>query len=328
MCTRMKVARQILWFALAGVCIARLHAAPELVNGIAVIVNESVITYKDVQNRLQEDMNFLEQHYASQPKVLEEKARELKENEIEELVEYQLILGEFKKIEKNGYVLPESYVQRLIDDDIKKYGDRLTLTKTLQAQGITYETYRNKIRERTILELMWHQKVPNDPLISPTKIETYYVENRDKYKVQDEVKLRMLVITNQPNDQLFSPVKMCQEILMKLNENVPFSEMAKVYSQGSQATEGGDWGWVERSVLREDLAKAAFSLKPGEHSGVIPSKEGAYIMYVEDVRPEHIKSLAEVREEVESTLKVQENKRLRKQWIDGLKKKAFVRYFN
>lgn len=324
----MKVARQILWFALITICIARAHAAPELVNGIAVIVNESVITYKDVQNRLQEDMNFLEQHYASQPKVLEEKARELKENEIEELVEYQLILSEFKKIEKNGYVLPESYVQRLIDDDIKKYGDRLTLTKTLQAQGITYETYRNKIRERTILELMWHQKVPNDPLISPTKIETFYVENRDKYKVQDEVKLRMLVVTNQPGDQLFSPVKMCEEILGKLNENVPFAEMAKVYSQGSQASEGGDWGWVERSVLREDLAKAAFSLKPGEHSGVITSKEGAYIMYVEDVRPEHIKSLAEVREEVESTLKVQENKRLRKQWIDGLKKKSFVRYFN
>jgi len=323
----MKVVCQILFAAsfFLGAPLAR--SAPELVNGIAVIVNDSIITYKDVQNRLREDMDSLEKRYANQPQVFEEKAKELRENEIEELVEYQLILGEFKKIEKTGYVLPESYIQRLIDDDIKKYGDRLTLTKTLQAQGITFESYRSRIRERTILELMWSQKVPRDPLISPTKIETFYVENRDKFKVQDEVKLRMLVVTNQPSDRAFSPVKMCQEILLKLDENIPFGEMARAYSQGSQASEGGDWGWVERSVLREDLAKAAFSLKPGQHSDVIASKEGAYIMFVEDVRPEHIKSLPEVREEVETALKVQENKRIRKQWIEGLKKKSFVRYF-
>ena len=37
--------------------------------------------------------------------------------------------------------------------------------------------------------------------------------------------------------------------------------MAGVYSQGAQRSQGGDWGWVERSVLRKELAETAFSLK-------------------------------------------------------------------
>ena len=56
---------------------------------------------------------------------------------------------------------------------------------------------------------------------------------------------------------------------------------------------------MERSVLREDLAAVAFSLKAGERSGVIEKPDGCYLMLVEDVKAAHVKTLAEVREEVE-----------------------------
>jgi len=59
------------------------------------------------------------------------------------MVENQLVLQEFKKA---GYQIPESYFQGRIEEEIRRYGDRLTLTKTLQAEGITYETWRNRIR--------------------------------------------------------------------------------------------------------------------------------------------------------------------------------------
>ncbi|MGV3771567.1 MAG: peptidylprolyl isomerase, partial [Verrucomicrobiales bacterium] len=225
-----------------------------------------------------------------------------------------------------GYVVPESYIQNRINEDIKKFGDRLNLTKTLQAQGITFETYRTRIRERVILDLMWRQKVPNDPLISPAKIENYYVQNRDKFNVEDQVKLRMIVLNNTAQ----SPVdakKLADEIHLKLNEGVPFEELASLYSQGSQAAQGGDWGWVEKKVLREDLAEVAFKLKPGQRSGVIETEQGVFIMKVEEAKVSYTKSLSEVRDEIEATLKAEENKRLRKQWIAQLKQKSFVRYF-
>jgi parvulin-like peptidyl-prolyl isomerase len=299
-------------------------AAPNLVNGIAVIVGDAVITYKDIQLALQEDLDILERRYGSQPEVFNQKVAELERAKLEEMVENQLVLQEFKRA---GYVVPESYFQSRIDEDIRRFGDRLTLTKTLQAQGNTYETYRNRIRERVILQLMWREKVPQDPLISPTKIENFYTQNRDKFRVEDQVKMRMIVLTNDPGNASYSPKKIADELVKKLDQKADFIELAKVYSQGSQAQDGGDWDWVQRSVLNTNLAQVAFNLEPGQHSRAIETPAGAYILLVEDKKVSHIKTLSEVRDDIEGTLRAEEIKRLRKQWVDQLKAKAFVRSF-
>jgi peptidyl-prolyl cis-trans isomerase SurA len=299
-------------------------ATPNLVNGIAVIVGDAVITYKDIQLALTEDIESLERRYGSQPQLFNQKAAELERAKLEEMIENQLVLQEFKRA---GYVVPESYFQSEIDKDIRRWGDRLTLTKTLQAQGMTFETYRNRIRERVILHLMWREKVPQDPLISPTKIENYYTQNRDNFRVEDQVKLRMIVLTNIPSNTAYSPKKIADELVTKLDQGASFVELAKLYSQGSQAQDGGDWGWVERSVLNTNLAQVAFSLDPGQHSRAIETPAGAYVLLVEDKKVSHIKTLAEVRGAIEETLRAEEMKRLKKQWVDQLRSKAFIQMF-
>lgn len=295
-----------------------------LANGIAAIVNEKIITIKDLNLILRDEIEFLQRRYATQPKVLEERINQLREERLEELIEHQLVLHEFETL---GRPLPESYIENRINEDIKKFGDRLNLTKTLQAEGITFESYRQKIKERTILELMWSVKVPRDPVISPTKIENYYVANSEKFKLEDRVKLRMIVLTNRPNDKAYAPPQLAREIAKKIDEGASFSEMAKIYSNGSQAADGGDWGWVEKKVLREDLAKVAFSLQTGQRSDVLETPSGVYLMMVEQAEPSHVRGLSEVRDEIETTLKAEETKRLRRQFVERLKKKSFVRYF-
>ena len=103
--------------------------------------------------------------------------------------------------------------------------------------------------------------------------------------------------------------------------------MAKIYSQGSQSGEGGDWGWVEKSVLREDLASVAFALKPGERTGVIERPDGCYIMLVEETKLAHVRPISEVRVEIENVLKSEEMRRLHDKWIARLKAKSFIQYF-
>lgn len=317
-------------FHLLGIALAALLLPgafgddPRLVNGILVIVNDTVITMKDVYASLAEDIDLLERQYAGRPQLLDQKLKELHHDRVEQLVESRLILHEFETI---GGKLPESYIENRIAEDVRRFGDRLTLTKTLQADGITYETYRKRIREKTIIDLMVREKVPRDPLVSPARIEAYYRDNQDKFKLQDQVKLRMVFVPSRASDRSFSPVRMAKELLAKINEGVPFADMAKVYSQGSQAVEGGDWGWVEKSVLRPELAALAFTMKPGGKSDVIETPDGCFIMLVEDTRIAHTKPLLEVRDEIEATLKAQESRRLRQQWISRLKAKQFVRYF-
>jgi peptidyl-prolyl cis-trans isomerase SurA len=174
---------------------------------------------------------------------------------------------------------------------------------------------------------MVRDKLPSDPTISPTKIENYYVQNRDKYKLEDQVKLRMIVL-NVPQGASPDDLKpLADEIVKKLRSGIPFEEMAKIYSQGSQARDGGDWGWVQRTVLREELVEVAFNLKPGTRSEPVATPQAIYIMQVDDSKVSYIQTLSEVRGEIENTLKAAEMDRRRTQWIEQLEKKYFVAYF-
>ena len=72
--------------------------------------------------------------------------------------------------------------------------------------------------------------------------------------------------------------------------------MARVYSAGKEAKEGGDWGWIGRDILRKELNEIAFTLKPGQHSRLIDTDEGYHILQVDDAKPAHTTPLAEVRD--------------------------------
>ncbi|MBI3851695.1 MAG: peptidylprolyl isomerase [Verrucomicrobia bacterium] len=303
----------------------------ELVNAIAVIVNDAIVTMDEVESSVAPEVDLLIRQYRTQPKLLEEKVGKLKENRTELLVEHQLILHDFKTA---GYNLPESIIDEEIQDRIRKrYGDRMTLTKTLQAEGITSETFRQRVREQFIIEALRAKNISSAIIISPHKIETYYVQHKDDFKVEDQVKLRMIVLNRASSDDAGATKKLAQEILAKIEEGASFAEMATIHSEGSQAKQGGDWGWVEKfnkdgsPVLRKELFDVAFALKAGQRSGVIETADACYLMLVEDRRPAHTKSLGEVRDEIEKNLLVQERARLQKKWIDRLKNKSFVRYF-
>ena len=136
-----------------------------------------------------------------------------------------------------------------------------------------------------------------------------------------------MIVLNKTSGDDTNTASLAREILAKIKEGATFQEMASVYSQGSQRSQGGDWGWVERSVLRKELADTAFTLKPGQVSDVIETPEACYLMLVEQTRPAHVKLLSEVRDDVEATLRTQEQKQLEQQWIEKLKKKAFIRLF-
>jgi parvulin-like peptidyl-prolyl isomerase len=299
-----------------------LNLRAETANGIRAVVHDSVITYQDVDILNAQTANELRRQYAGQPEQLARKAAEVQTNNVEQLLAKQLILKEFKTA---GYTLPDSVIDDVVRERIRaRYGDRVTATKSLDAQGITFEKFREQVKEEFIVRAMRDKNVSQEIIISPYKVEKYYLEHRDEYKLEDQVKLRMIVI-NKADD--VDARKLAGEIMTRLKEGTPFAEMATVYSQGSQRKDGGDWGWVERSVLRKELADAAFSLKPGERSPIIELGDACYLMLVEDTRPTHYKALGEVREQIEQNLMVEEKKRLEQQWIERLKKKTFVRHF-
>ena len=311
-------------FLIAALLMTSLPLWAELASGVKAIVHDSVITYQEVDMFAAPAVEVARRQFRSDRDGFMKKVNELLAESLDQLVARQLILHDFQAA---GYNLPESIIDENVQQRIhEKYGDRQTLIKTLQAQGMRYEQFRQQIRDTTIVDYLRWKNTSAEIIVSPAKIEKYYQEHATNYQVEDQVKLRMIVL-NKTSEADERPRLLAADIEAKLKDGANFGEMASVYSQGSQRTQQGDWGWVERSVLRKELAEVAFTLKAGERSPVIETAQACYLMLVEDTKSNHVRPLGEIRDEIEKNLLTDERARLDKQYIDKLKKKTFVRYF-
>jgi peptidyl-prolyl cis-trans isomerase SurA len=299
------------------------QAEAELVNGIDAIVHDSIITFQDVRDKTSLVADKLRLTYADQPDVLEKKISDAAKENLQSLIESRVILHEF---ETAGYSLPESIIDEQLDEYIKaKYGDRVTMTKSLQQEGITFEQFRRNYKESVIVGQMRYQNIAKQIIISPHKVETYYLQHKDDYKEDEKVKLRRIVLNKTPDGDNTQTRKLADEILGKLKDGASFNDMAAIYSQSSQGKQDADW--VEKSTLRPELADAISALKPGDKSGVIETPGAFFILSVEDKNTARFKPLPEVRDEVEKILQEKERARLQQQWIERLKNKTFIREF-
>lgn len=306
-----------------------LNARSQLVDGIKVVVDDSLVTHVDVDLDLlgRGAVESLRRQYAGQEDTFQKKMSEAETDSLERLLDRQLILHEFKSLKVPETIL-DSEVDREIQNEIQsRYGDRMTLQRTLQAEGVTYEAHRKQIRERIIISFLTHKNVSSEVIISPHKVEAFYVAHTNDFQMEDQVKLRMIVLTNSTSPDAPQPKKVAEELLTQITQGADFKQLAAVYSQIPQRKEKSEW--IGRSYgLQKELADVAFSLKPGEVSKVVQTPDGwCYLMQAEDVRHAQLKSLGEVRDQIEGTLKLEERARLEKQWLAKLKKKTFVRYF-
>ena len=308
------------------ICCAALSAMaqPVVIDGIKGVVSSRVVTFSEVEDYSRPAADALRRQYAAEPDVFQQKLNETLNDSLEQLVENALIL---KSFETDGYKLPDSVVDELVQERIRdRFGDRVTFMKTLQAQGLTVEQFRRQVREQYIEAALRNQNVQREIFISPYKIENYYRANPDEFRVEDQIKLSMIVLTKSGPDDT-NVLKLVREIQSKIKDGTPFAEMASVYSQGSQQHQGGDWGWVQRSVLRKELADVAFNLKPGVVSDLVDTPDTCYLMLVEEKKPAHVRPLTEVAVDIDKTLRLKQQAKLQKDWIEGLKKKTFIRYF-
>ena len=430
--------RQVAILAAAVLALSSMVRAADIIDGVVAIVNDKVITYSEVMELVQPVDRELRRSFSGQE--LQDQRQKAQMDALNTLIEHALIVQEF---DAKGYKIPETYVEGQINSRIATEfgGNRAAFIKTLEAENLTLSQFRDQERERIIIEAMRDQRARKTMVVSPYKIEKYYQDKIDQFKVGDQVKLRMIYIkrgeavaaaavangqntasaTNQlapTNSETAAAVtnseatavsstttvaeavtvtnvpagvlstnsetpaavsttvvseaatamtnaveatttnavattaggetnaaatatttatppppavdlqrKLAEEILAKLDAGDSFESMARVYSEGKEAREGGDWGWIGRDILRKELNEIAFSLKPGQHSRVIETAEGYYILEVDDVKPAHTTPLAEVRGDIEKTLLQQQRAQMQEQWVKDLRAKAYIRLF-
>jgi parvulin-like peptidyl-prolyl isomerase len=298
-----------------------------MVDGIAAVVNSNVITFGQVRELLMFRQRSLGEMY--QGEELQAKMKESQEASLKDLIDRQLIIDHFNK---EGFSIPPYVIDDRINTIVREEfgGNRSAFVRTLRAQGFSMARFREIERDKIIVQAMRQKAVRADFVISPDKIEAYYRKNIAQYSSPEEIKLSMIILRPDPEateDPVEAKKTMAAEIRAKLLEGADFAGMAQMYSDDSTADFGGDWGWIDRKTLTEEMNKFAFALKPGELSQPIQVGETFYIMRVDAKKPSVTKPLAEVRDEISKKLFEEERLRLQDQWIATLRDKAYVKIY-
>jgi peptidyl-prolyl cis-trans isomerase SurA len=296
------------------------------------VVNGDVITYSELREWIGARERALRSAY--QGAELENKLKEIRLAALKDLVDRQLILQEFKKKEKDGATIPsyvlDDRVQTIIREEFG--GDRSAFVRTLKSQGYTITKFKEIERDKIIVQVMKQMHVKDSFVISPTQIQAYYDKHKVDYTTPEQVKLRMIVLREDDNSDT-APAggkkEMAQEIRSKLASGADFGRMAQMYSEDASTQQSeGDWGWIDRKTLSEVLTEKAFSLRAGEISDVIEVDNSYYIMMVEARKNAAVKSISEVRDEIEQNLIQKEKSDELQRWLDTLRQNAYIKIYS
>ncbi|MDW7979182.1 MAG: peptidyl-prolyl cis-trans isomerase [Verrucomicrobiales bacterium] len=242
-------------------------AQGQLVNGLRAVVSDSVITDYQVRASAAPAIDLLRARLGARSDEFQKQAARTLTDALEQLVERQLILHEFNT---RGYTLPEKVIDDVVEARIReRYGDRATFARTLRAEGMTLERMRRQVREQIIVNALVEKNVSSQLIVSPYKIEAYYREHQEQFKVPERVRLRLIVLDKTSAATFEERKALGCEILAKLKGGASFTELASIYSTGPHRARGGEWGWATRTELFKGLSDIAFTLEPGKPGPLI-----------------------------------------------------------
>lgn len=254
------------------------------------------------------------------------KLEELSFEVLGSLIDRILIYQDFKE---KGIQIPEVYVENEYEQYIstKFNGDRAEFLKWLRDQAKTTRQFREELQENMVVDYMRGQMRKSQSYVSPEKIREYYEENKLHFFNEDSVHLRQIVLTPTNNETLELLMQRARNIVNKLDKGDDFIELAKQYTTDDLKESGGDFGWVKRTDIQENLAKVAFNLGEGEYSEPIVVDEFIMILFVEEKVEEGVMPLEDVRDEIEKILSAKLAREAHKRWLEKLRKEAYIQYY-
>jgi peptidyl-prolyl cis-trans isomerase SurA len=294
----------------------------DVLNGIAAVVNDEVVTFSQVRELVGAKEQAARQQFKGEQLV--EKIKEIRLQAINDLIDRQLILQEFKK---QKFQIPDYFINDRVNTVVREEfgGDRQAFLRTIEAQGYTVDRFKETQRDTIIVQEMTRSAVKQNVIIPEAKIMDYYKEHLDEFSTNEEVKLRMISIKK--GDSSAAKRRLIEEIRAKIIDGAEFGDMAHMYSDHNTQEQFGDWGWINRKTLNEELTKAVFALKAGEVSRVLDISDSYYLLWAEAKKAGVQQPFKAVRDDIEKRLIQQERQKLRQDWLEKLRKKAFIKMY-
>jgi peptidyl-prolyl cis-trans isomerase D len=218
------------------------------------------------------------------------------------------------------------------EDDIKK-GLHPT-TEELKAYYDSHlKNYANSIPEKRKIKyaVMDSSKIQSGVQVTHDELQAYYNQHRDEYRVAEQAKVsHILIKTPLPGPDgkvdekgVTEAQHRAEDLLKQIKSGAKFEDLAKKYSEDpGSAKEGGSLGWIGKGRTVPEFEKAAFSLPKGQISDLVKSSYGFHIIRVDDRQEAHMKTLEEVKDQIEPILKQQKTQQIAQKQAEDLLQQA------
>lgn len=298
-----------------------VHAS--ICDRVVAIVNDDIITLHEVNTKMEEISGVKP---AELKKEDEQKYFSARWKVLDLLIDERIAAEKAKEL---GIDVPPEEVDQAIEKIKKQNGlTQEELIASLKKRGISYDHYRTEMKQDLERMHLINLEVKSKIIIRDDIIKQYYKNHKKEFTSPGEIHLAAIFLRdeNPHNPEAHRALmKKARKILTDLKEGQDFSKLARKYSQGPGAQEGGDLGMFKMAQLDDTLSKVVNALPVGGISGPISRDSDIQILKVLSRQEAGLKSLPQVREQIYDILYKKEVNRRFAAWIKNLREKAYIK---
>ena len=291
----------------------------KIIERIIARVNSEIITqskYDDEQAQLR--TRLAEQYSGAE---LEAQVREQSKNLLRDMIDESLMVQKAKDLDIN---VETDIIKQL--DDIRKKNNLATLEDLeteIEKQGMNYEDFKDNIRRNLQMREVMEREVGSRIQVSRDDSRKFYEAHKDEFKSPGLVHLQQILVSTDKRKPEEAQ-KRADDALAELKAGQKFSEVAKKYSDGSGADQGGDLGMMKEGTLAADISAVVAKLDVNEFSNPIQTKYGYLILKVVERYSPGIPKFEEVEQRVDETLYNQKMEPRLRDYLTQLRSESYT----
>jgi peptidyl-prolyl cis-trans isomerase SurA len=319
--------------------LASLSSADTVVEEIIARINNEIVTRTEyIRSRDQLKQEIQQQNPANADRAFAERQRDV----LRDLIDQQLLLQKGKDL---GITGDTELIKRL--DEMRKQmnlGTMEELEKAAEAQGASYEDFKQNLRNQIITQRVIGQEVGSHLSVNKEDEKKFYEEHRAEMEQPEQVRLSEILIAPktaappassadakpepppaaETQAALDAAKAKAQDLVDQIKKGAKFDELAKKNSDGPSAKDGGDLSYFKRGTLSKELEDKVFAMKAGENTDVIRTKQGYVILQVTEHQMAGIPPLKEVEPRIQDALYMQKLQPALRVYLTTLREDAFI----
>ena len=251
-----------------------------LLDRIVAVVNEDVITRRDLDDRLRVVISQLRQQGTPTP------AAEVLDKQVLERMIYTRVQLQFAK--ETGLRIDDGQLDKAIERIAE--GNKISLAQlraTLEKDGVSFAKFREEIREEIVMSRLREREVDNKITVADSEVDNMLNALQLQDGKTDEYDLSHILVRvpeQASPEQLRERRARAEKALAQIKGGTDFRQVAASFSEAPDAVQGGAMGWREITRLPTIFAEVVKSMKPGDVSAVLRSPNGLHIVRVNDRR--------------------------------------------